>query len=81
MIELRFWKSIEKWQFYLGSWRRLQMEKLNSERLRSNLSGLRPNVLQHLDVGKEDDPAKEIEGRIKGKPRLCGNMEVEGKIF
>lgn len=40
------------------------MERLNIERLS-------PEVLQYLEVREKDDPAKEIEDRIKGKPRLC----------
>ena len=44
------------------------MVRLNTERLRTNLSGLSLKILQYLDVWKKDDAAKEIEDRIKGKP-------------
>lgn len=47
------------------------METLNTERLS-------PEVLQYLEVGEEDDPAKEIEDRIKGKPRLRDYHGSEG---
>lgn len=35
------------------------------DRLRTNLSGLSPQVLQHLEVGEEDDPAKEMRAQSK----------------
>lgn len=58
MLEIRFWKSIEKYQFHPWNWKRLQIERLNIERLS-------PEILQYLEVGEEEDPAKEIEDRIK----------------
>ena len=66
---IKFWKSVQKHQFYLWSWNRLQMVRLNTERLRTNLSGLSLKILQYLDVWKKDEAAKEIEDRIKGKSK------------
>lgn len=48
------------------------MERLNIERLS-------PEVLQYLEVREKDDHAKEIEDRIKGKPRLCDYHGGEGE--
>lgn len=57
------------------------MVRLNTERLRTSLSGLSLKILQYLDVWKKDEAAKETEDRVKGKPRLCDNMEVKRKVF
>lgn len=70
MLEIKFWKSVQKHQFYLWSWKRLQMVRLNTERLRTSLSGLSLKILQYLYVWKKDEAAKKTEDRVKGKPRL-----------
>lgn len=46
----------------------MELEEIADGDIKNRLS-LR--VFQYLEAGEEDDPAKDIGDRIKGKPRLC----------